>query len=90
MKRKMSLIHPGEILKMEIEGRGLTLSSAASLLDVTRSNLSNVLNGKSAISPLMALRVEANFGGTARLWTQLQATYDLEVARKKFEELQVA
>ncbi|MFT4202887.1 MAG: HigA family addiction module antitoxin [Chitinophagaceae bacterium] len=85
MNRKMQLVHPGEILKMEIiEERGLTVGKAAETLGVTRANLSNILNGKAGISPLMAIKISNTFGGSARLWVQLQATYDLEQAENKY------
>lgn len=91
MKRAMTLVHPGAILKQEIEGRGLSVTDAAQILEVTRPNLSNIINEKTSISPLMALKLESKFGGSARLWMQLQSTYDLDIARKKFnEELEVA
>ncbi len=55
----MELHHPGEILKIEvIEGRGLTIGKAAELLAITRPTLSNILNGKAAITPNIALRIE--------------------------------
>lgn len=85
MKREMKLSHPGEILKMEIiEGRNLTISKAAELLDLTRPTLSNILNGKAGITPNVALRVETVFGGSAKFWVRLQASYDLDVAKKLF------
>ena len=60
----MKLSHPGEILKMEIlEGRSLTISKAAKLLDVSRLTLSNIVNGKACITPNVALRIEKVFGG---------------------------
>ena len=47
MNRKMTLVHPGEILKMEIiEARELTIGRAAELLGITRVNLSRILSGK--------------------------------------------
>lgn len=83
----MELSHPGEILKMEIvDGRGLTISKAADLLGITRPTLSNILNGKAAITPNIALRLETVFGGTARFWLRLQSSYDLFIAKKVFME----
>lgn len=83
----MELLHPGEILKVEIiEGRGLTIGKAAELLGITRPTLSNILNGKAAITPNIALRMETVFGGAARFWVRLQSTYDLYVAKKKYLE----
>lgn len=81
----MNLIHPGEILKLEVvDGRGLSIKKAADLLGVTRTNLSNIFNGKVSISPNMALRVETVFGGSAKLWIRLQASYDLQEAKKVY------
>jgi len=81
----MKLSHPGEILKMEIvEGRNLTIGKAAELLDLTRPTLSNIMNGKSGITPNVALRIETVFGGSAKFWVRLQASYDLDVAKKLF------
>lgn len=83
----MELSHPGEILRMEIvEGRGLTIGRASELLGITRPTLSNIMNGKAALTPNIALRVEAVFGGSAKLWVRLQSSFDLEVAKKFFEE----
>lgn len=83
----MKLIHPGEILKVELtEGRQLTIGRAAELLGITRPTLSNILNGKASITPNIALRIEAVFGGRAKFWLRLQSTFDLEVAKAKFDQ----
>ena len=85
MERKMRNVHPGAILKMElVEDRKLTVSKIAELLDTTRSNMSNILNGHAGISPNMALRIETVFGGSAEFFMRLQATYDLQEAKKDF------
>ncbi|HYK77358.1 MAG TPA: HigA family addiction module antitoxin [Daejeonella sp.] len=78
--------HPGEILREEvIKANNLTILEAAKLLKVTRPTLSNVLNCKAAISPNMAIRIAKVFGGNAEMWLRLQASYDLRVAEKEFE-----
>jgi addiction module HigA family antidote len=83
----MELSHPGEILKMEIvEGRGLTIGKASELLAITRPTLSNIMNGKASITPNIALRIETVFGGSARFWVRLQASFDLNVAKKFFNQ----
>ncbi|WP_289058603.1 HigA family addiction module antitoxin [uncultured Flavobacterium sp.] len=83
----MRNIHPGSILKMElVEGRNLTVGKIAKLLDATRSNISNILNGKTSITPNMALRIEVVFGGSAKHFLNLQLNYDLRKATKDFEE----
>lgn len=87
MEKKMRNIHPGAILKMIlVEDKKLKVSQIAELLDTTRSNISNILNGDSSISPNMALRLEKVFGGTARHFLALQSNYDLIEAEKDFNK----
>jgi len=58
--------HPGEILSgMWIEPMGLSITAVAQRLRVSRKTLSEIVNGKSSISPEMALRLELAFGKSA-------------------------
>ena len=83
----MRNIHPGSILKMElVEGRNLTVSKIAELLATTRVNMSNIINGHSSITPIMALKLEKVFGGSAKHFLNLQVNYDLKKAKQDFEE----
>ncbi len=80
-------IQPGELLYEDIlKENHLTVSKAAQLLKVTRSSLSNVLNGKAATSPILALRLEKVFGGSASFWIRMQSAYDLQEAEKAFRK----
>ncbi len=82
--------HPGEIIsKQIIKPNKLSIDKTAKLLGVTRPTLSKIVNGKSAISPLMAIRISKVFGGSANLWIRLQAAYDLREAEKEFEDKQI-
>lgn len=82
-KHKDIHVHPGEILLEEVvKPTGITISEAASLLKVSRLTLSKIVNGRGGITPNIALRVEAVFGGKADFWLRLQRTYDLEEERK--------
>jgi addiction module HigA family antidote len=79
--------HPGETLREDVlPALGVTVTDAAGQLGVTRAALSRVLNGRAAISPGMALRLEGwlgvEHGGRADLWIAQQAAYDLWQARK--------
>ena len=79
--------HPGKTLKEDVlPALGLSITEAASQLGVARPTLSKVLNGQSAVSPEMAIRLEAwlglENGGRADLWVALQAAYDLWKARQ--------
>lgn len=70
--------HPGQIIRDDIlADLHLTVTGAAGVLGVSRKTLSELLNGRAGISPEMAVRLEKAFGSTARLWLDLQLTYDL-------------
>ena len=83
--------HPGEILKeLIIEPLGLTITDVSKHLDVSRKTLSKILNGRGAITPEMALRLELVFKKpSANHWLQLQNAYDLWQARQNETELHV-
>lgn len=90
MSRMHNPPHPGETLREDVlPALGLTVTAAAAQLGVTRVALSRVLNGHTAISPEMALRIEkwlgVENGGRADLWLTEQASYDLVQARKSFK-----
>jgi len=81
--------HPGGIVKDCIDDMELSVTEAASVLGVTRPTLSRIINGKSSISPEMALRLARAFGSTPEMWLRLQSAYDLAQARQKFDASQV-
>jgi len=86
--------HPGGVvLRLCIEPLGLTITDAAAALGVTRTTLSELVNGKRGISPEMAVRLSMVFGGSAQSWIVQQAQYDLAqvpVGRIKLKRLKVA
>ncbi|HEX3871171.1 MAG TPA: HigA family addiction module antitoxin [Pirellulales bacterium] len=70
--------HPGRIIRDDcLEPFGLSVTEGAKLLGVTRQALNNVVNGKSGVSPEMAVRLSKAFGSTAETWLRMQAAYDL-------------
>lgn len=70
--------HPGELVRAEcLEPMGLTVTHGAEILGVRRKTLSELVNGKSGVSAEMAVRLAKAFGGSARLWLDLQTAYDL-------------
>jgi addiction module HigA family antidote len=73
--------HPGLGLRNDLEELGWTVAEAAEALGVTRQQLYNVINGKSAITPDMAIRLEKGIGSTADTWLRMQLAYDLAQAR---------
>jgi antitoxin HigA-1 len=73
--------HPGFGLKDDLDTLNLKISEAAAALGVTRQQLYKVVNGQSAISAEMAVRLEQVIGSTADHWLRLQAAYDLAQVR---------
>lgn len=82
--------HPGRLLRADIEDLGLTVAQAAEGLGVTRQHLYNVLNGKSVISPEMAVRLENGIGSTAEVWLRLQSAHDLANARERLSSVRIS
>lgn len=75
--------HPGEVIKeLCLEPLGITVARAAEALGVSRKTLSAILNGRSGISPEMAIRLSIAFGTSAESWLNQQAQYDLWIARQ--------
>lgn len=75
--------HPGELLRDEVIATlNLSVTEAASRLAMSRVALSRVLNGKAAISPDLAVRLEQAGTSTARAWLAMQANHDLWRARQ--------
>ena len=78
--------HPGRSIR-DACFEGMTVSEAADLLGVNRVTLSRVINGRGAISPEMALRMERVGWGTADAWIRRQGNYDLAEARRRIENV---
>jgi addiction module HigA family antidote len=75
--------HPGEIIReFCIEPLNLSVTEAANALGVTRKTFSALLNGRSGISPEMALRLAKVFGRTPEGWLRLQLQFDLSKAEQ--------
>ncbi|WP_456418252.1 HigA family addiction module antitoxin [Thiolapillus sp.] len=83
--------HPGEVLKeLCIEPLGLTVTEAAKALGVSRKTLSAILNGKSGISPEMAVRLSIAFNTSSESWLNQQTQFDLWQAEQHRKELNVS
>ena len=82
--------HPGLSIRHDcLEPLGMSVTEAARRLGVSRKQLSGILNGRSGISPEMAIRRDKAFGGGATTWYQMQAAYDLAQALKKAKGVEV-
>ena len=75
-------IHPGEILKEEIEYRGISQKSLAKQMGVSYSMLNEILNGKRPVTETLALCFEAALGVEAQMLVNMQTDYNIQTARK--------
>jgi antitoxin HigA-1 len=76
--------HPGAILlEMYIKPLHVTITEAANALGVSRKHLSSIINGHSAVTPDMAMRLAVVFETEAELWVNLQSQHDLWTVRKE-------
>lgn len=82
--------HPGEIIKELCLGPlGVSVTEAAEALGVSRKTLSSIINGKSGISPEMAVRLSIAFDTSSESWLNQQMQYDLWQAEQHRKELRV-
>ena len=85
---KRTPTHPGEILREDfVKPLGLTQVELARMLKTTFRTANEILNGRRAVSPDMAIRLSRLFGTSAELWLNLQNEYDLYKAWQKKREL---
>jgi len=74
-------IHPGEILKDELDEINLSANAFAKALHVPTNRITAILNGSRSITADTALRISRFFGTTPELWLNLQTAYELKMAR---------
>ena len=82
-------VHPGALAKANLEELNLSVAEAAKTMKITRQQLHNVMQGRSAVTPEMALRFEKAFGGSADMWLRMQGAYDLAQARKNQRKMNI-
>ncbi len=76
--------HPGDVLSEDfLNPLGLSQYALAKAIGVPQMRVSEIVNGKRAVTPDTALRLARYFGTSAEFWTGMQATYDLETARDR-------
>ena len=74
-------IHPGEMLKDELQARGLSQRKFAGIIGMPYTAFNEIVNGKRSITTDTALKIEAATGIAADLWLGLQADYNMQTAR---------
>jgi addiction module HigA family antidote len=82
--------HPGLHVRHDcLEALGFSVTEGAKVLGVTRQALNNLVNGKSGISPEMAVRLSKAFGGSPAVWLKMQMDYDLAQVEKTADKIKV-
>ena len=79
----MRAIHPGEILKEELDELGFSANEFAKKLKIPTNRITSILNGQRSITADTALRLARYFGTTPEFWMNLQTAYDLKITMKK-------
>jgi addiction module HigA family antidote len=79
---EMRAIHPGEILKDELDELNLSANAFAKALDVPANRITAILKGQRSITADTALRLAKFFGTTPDFWMSLQSSYDVKIARE--------
>lgn len=85
MEDRLPPVHPGEVLLEDfMKPIGLSQYRVAKDIGVPAMRISQIVNGKRAVTPDTAMRLARYFGTSAEVWLRLQARYDLEVAQLEF------
>jgi antitoxin HigA-1 len=79
------LLHPGEVLEMELKARGLIKSKFAMDIKMYPSHMSDIIKGKRNITEEIALKIEGILGISAEFWMRLQVEYNISVLRSKMK-----
>lgn len=80
--------HPGALIREDVlPAHDLSISGAARLLNTARANFHNMLQGEVALTPDMAIKIEAAFGVSPDLLLRMQAAFDLAEAREREAEI---
>jgi antitoxin HigA-1 len=76
-------VHPGRLLRRELQARGLSANRVALDLGVPSGRITDILNGRRAITADTAVRLARYFGNSAQFWLDLQSQYEIAVVEKE-------
>ncbi len=79
-------IHPGETLRDDLEALGMSAAELARQINVPVNRITEILNGRRAITGDTALRLGRYFGTSGEFWLNLQKLYELRLAERKCGE----
>ena len=81
--------HPGGLIGDSLDELDVSIVEAAKALGITRQQLHNLIAGRSAITPGMAVKLEMAIGSTAETWLRMQMNFDLAQVRKQARSIKV-
>ena len=76
-------VHPGEVLKEELDERGVSPTELARRIDVPANRVSQIVAGKRMITADTALRLGHWFGTDPQFWLNLQSAYEIRIAEER-------
>lgn len=76
------VVHPGRLLRRELEARGLSANRLSLDLGVPSGRITDILNARRSISADTALRLGRYFGNAPQFWLDLQSQYDIAIAER--------
>ncbi len=79
-KNGMRPVHPGEVLREELEALGVSANALSKALDVPMKRVTMILEGQQRVTADIALRLARYFGTTPQIWLDLQKTWELRCA----------
>ena len=85
MTKRLRPIHPGEHLKEFMDDFGLTMNQLAKALRVSPNRITAIVHGTRGITAETAMRLARYFGTSVQMWMNMQAHYEMEVARDEFQ-----
>lgn len=84
------LTHPGEVLKDELEARNMSQIELARKANLTKSQISQIINCERNITPLIAVKIEGVLKIDAEFWLKMQSRYNYLKALKTVPDLRVS
>ena len=75
--------HPGELIGDSLDELGWTMVDAARGLGISRQHLHNIVSGKSAVTPELAIKLAGALGSSADTWLRMQNAHDLALVQQR-------
>ena len=77
-------VHPGRLLRRELQARGLSANRVSLDLGVPSGRITDILNGRRSITADTAVRLGRYFGNSAQFWLDLQSQYDIALIEREY------